>query len=184
MDDHSGFVVSSTRTLERNASSEIYYVMTELLDYTNVSAAPVKGISGLSIATFKEDSVEALKQLQDLVQSEPIFQYVLKIVPFQFRVESQLEKFQELAQLFNNRIEDEDTWRINVRRRHTQIPREEIISSIANEITRGKVMLESPKHYIIVEIIGKWSYLSLSPIPELAISVSQLKEDEEDEFTF
>ena len=44
-------------------------------------------------------------------------------------------------------------------------------------------MLDSPNHYIIVEVIGKWTYLAVSSIPELAISVDQFQE-EEDDFTF
>ncbi|MBY8999846.1 MAG: THUMP domain-containing protein [Candidatus Heimdallarchaeota archaeon] len=183
MEDYPGFVISSARTLEKNASSEMYYVLSELLNQEDVHVVPVTGISGLSIVSFQGDPIQILKEIQTMVEEQPIFQYVLKIVPIRYKIHTSLENMSESAIKLNSEIGEEDTWRINVRRRHTQIPRNEIIAAIANEISNGKVMLESPHHYIVVEIIGKWTYLSVSSIPELPISSSQFI-DNEDEFTF
>ncbi len=183
MKDCPGFVISSARTHEKNASSEIYYVLSELLEQEEVNASPVSGISGLSIATFQGDSIQILEKIQEMIEDTPFFQYTLKIVPFQYKVSTSIENLKEAAIKLRTEIDEDDTWKINVRRRHTQIPRTEIISAIANEINRGKVMLESPDQYIIVEIIGKWTYLAVSSIPELSVSVSQFYE-EEDNFTF
>lgn len=183
MEDYPGFVISSARTLEKNASSEMYYVLAELLDQEEVYVSPVTGISGLSIVSFQGDSNQILKEIQTMIEEQPIFQYVLKIVPFRYRFSTSLENMREAAIKLNAEIGENDTWRINLRRRHTQISRTEIITAIANEITNGKVMLESPHHYIVVEIIGKWTYLSVSTLPELPISSSQFDEYE-DEFTF
>lgn len=183
MKDCPGFVISSARTHEKNASSEMYYVLSELLEQEEVNASPVSGISGLSIVTFQGDPVQVLGKIQEMVKDNPLFQYTLKIVPFQYKVSTSIENLKEAAIKFNTEIDATNTWKINVRRRHTQIPRTEIISAIANEINRGKVMLESPDHYIIVEILGKWTYLAVSSIPELSVSVSQFIEEEND-FTF
>jgi tRNA(Ser,Leu) C12 N-acetylase TAN1 len=183
MEDYPGFVISSARTQEKNASSEMYYVLSELLDQEEVNASPVSGISGLSIVTFQGDSIQVLKKLQEMIEDNPLFQYTLKIVPFQYKVSTSIENLKEAATKLSTEIDEANTWKINVRRRHTQIPRNEIIGAIANVINKGKVMLESPDHYVIVEIIGKWTYLAVSSIPELSISISQFHE-EEDDFTF
>jgi len=183
MKDYPGFVISSARTHEKSASSEMYYVLSELLEQEEVNVFPVSGISGLSIATFQGDPVQVLEKIQEMINDTPLFQYTLKIVPFQYKVSTSIENLKESAKKFSTEIDEANTWRINVRRRHTQIPRNEIIGAIANEINRGKVMLESPDHYIIVEIIGKWTYLAVSSIPELSVSVSQFHE-QEDDFTF
>ncbi len=183
MKDCPGFVISSARTHEKNASSEMYYVLSELLDQEEVNVSPVSGISGLSIVTFQGDPVQVLEKLQEMIEDNPLFQYTLKIVPFQYKVSTSVENLKEAAIKLSTEIDEDNTWKINVRRRHTQIPREEIIGTIANEINKGKVKLESPDHYVIVEIIGKWTYLAVSSIPELSVSVSQFFE-EEDDFTF
>ena len=120
-----------------------------------------------------------------MIVDNPLFQYTLKIVPFQYKVSTSIENLKEAAIKLCIKIAEANTWKINVRRRHTQIPRTEIIGAIANEINRGKVKLESPDHYVIVEILGKWTYLAVSSIPELSVFVSQFNEDEdEDDFTF
>ncbi len=183
MEDYPGFIISSARTLEKNASSEIYYVLSELLELSEVSVSPITGISGLSLATFQGDSVQVLERIRDMVEDNPLFQYTLKIVPIQYKISTSIDNLKEAAMKLSDEIPDGATWKINVRRRHTQIPRTEIINAIANEINKGKVMLESPEHYIITEIIGKWTFLAVSSLPELAISVSQFQE-EEDDFTF
>lgn len=183
MKDYPGFVISSARTHEKSASSEMYYVLSELLEQEEVNVFPVSGISGLSIATFQGDPVQVLEKIKVMIEDNPLFQFTLKIVPFQYKISTSIENLKEAAMKLSTEIDEANTWRINVRRRHTQIPRTEIIGAIANEINRGKVMLESPDHYVIVEIIGKWTYLAVSSIPELSVSVLQFHE-EEDDFTF
>ena len=47
----------------------------------------------------------------------------------------------------------------------------------------GKVSLENPKYYLIVEVVGKWTYLALSTIPELTLT-EYIETDNYDDFTF
>ena len=76
----------------------------------------------------------------------------------------------EITKKFSTKINEDETWKVNLRRRHSQFSRDEIITNVADEINIGKVMLDTPQHYIIVEILGKWTYLSMSPVAELSIS--------------
>ena len=179
-----GMLISSARTLERSASSEVYYVLTELLDYDNVKAEPLKDISGLSIATFKEDPIITVKTIKKLIEEDSsILRFTLKLVPFQYRVLTELENLENAAESLSKQINDTDTWKINLRRRHTILQREDIITSFASKITKGKVMLDNPIYYIVIEILGKWTYLALTSIPDL--SMSKYRSDEsEDDFTF
>ena len=184
MNDYPGFISSCARTLERNSSSELFYLLTEILNCNNVSVLPVNRISGLTLATFDNDPIEVLTRIEEEIKRDKaVLQYTLKIVPIQYRVASSLENYESIAKVFAEKINEQETWKINLRRRHSQLEREEIISAIASKINIGKVMLENPLHYIIVEVIGKWTYLALSPLHELAIS--KLYENViEDNFTF
>lgn len=184
MEEYLGLLISSARTLERNASSEIYYLFTELLDYEDVKVSPVKEISGLSLAKLTKDPILALDEAKGIIENDAsVLRYVLKIVPVQYRISTSFDNFEVASEAFSLQIKPEDTWKINLRRRHTTIPREEIISSIASKISTGKVMLDNPNYYIIVEVLGKWTYLALSSIPDLSVT-KYIPEESEDDFSF
>ena len=184
MQEFSGILISSARTLERNSSSEIFYLLSEVLGYENVDVNPVPDISGLSIATFSDNPISTLEKIKTEIEKDnSILQYSLKLVPIQYRTNSSIEKMKEIMGIFNEQIGEDDTWRITLRRRHSQLSREEIIHSLADIITNGSVRLENPDYYIIVEILGKWTYLSLSPISEISVS-HYISDQEKDEFTF
>ena len=177
-------MISSSRTLERNASSEVFYLLTEILECTNVDVYPIKEISGLSIAKFEENPIITLKKIEEVVEEDnAVLQVTLKLVPIEYRIETNIEEIREAAISLAPRIKSEDTWKINLRRRHTQLKREEIISAVANEIKEGKVKMENPDVYVIVEIVGKWTYMTVSKKAELPLAMYQ-KEREEDEFNF
>lgn len=184
MTEFLGLIGSCARTQERNASSELYYLLTELLGYQNVDISPDSAISGLFIARFEEDPIKTLQRIEEeLEKDRAVLQYTLKLVPTQYRVATTLEDMREITKKITPKIKDDDSWRVTLRRRHSQLSRNEIITAVASEVNVGKVMLDNPRHYIVVEILGKWTYLSLSPQAELSIS---LDEDlpPEDDFTF
>jgi tRNA(Ser,Leu) C12 N-acetylase TAN1 len=184
MQELSGFIGSCARTQERNSSSELYYLLEEVLGCTNVSVYPISSISGLVLATFDNNPLEVLEQIQIKVEEDSSFlQSTLKLVPFQYRIQSSLDNLKEASSFFATRINDGDRWKINLRRRHSALERNEIIKMLASEISKGKVSLESPDYYLIVEVVGKWTYLALSKVPELALS-QYIDTDNYDDFTF
>ncbi|MCE7743092.1 MAG: hypothetical protein GOP50_11645 [Candidatus Heimdallarchaeota archaeon] len=171
MHEFSGFIGSCARTLERNSSSEIYYLLTEILDCKDVSVSPITAIAGLTLTSFDEDSLIIIDRIQkEIEEDNSVLQFTLKLVPIQYRIPSSLEGLKEFSSFFADQIQEDDTWKINLRRRHSALEREDIITTLASEISKGKVSLENPKYYLIVEVVGKWTYLALSTIPELALS--------------
>lgn len=185
-DIFNGFIISSQRTFERNASSEVYYLLTEILKLPkNIEIFPIKELSGLSIVHLHNDANpnEILKEIRTKLEDEPsILQFVLKIVPIQYRTRSTLEEMKECVKILSQEITENTTWKIQLRRRHTQLNRDDIITTLAKEIKKGKVELTSPEKVIIVEVIGKWTYLGITDISELQVTKYQLQEM--DEFTF
>ncbi len=184
MQEFSGFIGSCARTLERNSSSELYYLLTEILDCEAVSVSPITAISGLTLTTFDEDPFELLEKIQKEIEDDnAVLQYTLKLVPIQYRIPSTLESLEEISTFFANQIEEDDTWKINLRRRHSALERNDIITTLASKIKKGKVSLENPKYYLIAEVVGKWTYLALSTTPELSLS-KYIEFENLDEFTF
>lgn len=184
MQELSGFIGSCARTLERNSSSELHYLLNDVLECKNVSVSPISSISGLTLTTFDENPVEILKKIQTEIEADSsILQHTLKLVPFQFRISTTLESLKKASKFFSEQIKENDFWRINLRRRHSNLNREEIIQALASEIKNGKVSLENPDYYLTAEVVGKWTYLALSTVPELALS-QYIEIDDYDDFTF
>ncbi len=184
MHEFSGFLGSCARTLERNSSSELYYLLTEILECKDVDISPISSISGLTLTSFNENPLEIIERIEkEVKQDNSVLQYTLKLVPLQYKILSALEDLKECSSFFAEKLKEEDTWRINLRRRHSNLEREDIITAVASEISTGKVNLENPKYYLIVEVVGKWTYLALSPIPELALS-EYITSDDFDDFRF
>lgn len=184
MHEFPGFIGSCARTLERNSSSELYYLLTEILECKNVSVSPVSSIAGLTLATFDGDPLEIIKKIEhEIEQDNTILQFTLKLVPIQYKVSTSLENLKEFSYFFASKIKDNDKWRINLRRRHSQLERDEIITALASEINKGKVSLENPDYYIIAEILGKWTYLAFSSVPELSFS-KYIEMNDFDDFSF
>ena len=184
MHEFSGFVGSCARTQERNSSSELYYLLTEILECENVSVSPISAIAGLTLTTFDGNPLETLEKiLTEVEEDSSTLQYTLKLVPIQYRISSSLEALKEASSVFAESITETDTWKINLRRRHSNLDRDDIIKVLASEISKGKVSLENPKYYLIVEVVGKWTYLALSTVPELALS-QYIETDNYDDFTF
>lgn len=184
MRELSGFIGSCARTLERNSSSELYYLLSEILQCNNVSVSPITAISGLTLTTVDENPIEILQKIeQEVEEDKSVLQYTLKLVPFQYRIPTSLENMKEFSSFISEQIKETDTWRINLRRRHSNLERKDIITVLASEIKTGKVTLENPEYYLIVEVVGKWTYLALSVIPELALS-QYIETESYDDFTF
>jgi len=165
-----GFVVSSRRYQEKQAAREMQYVLEMSLDYDDVEVEPVYQLSGLSIAHFNRDPIEILKKIEKIIREDPdFFEYVLKLVPINYKLETNLSEIRELAEEYESRLDENDKWRILLRRRATDIPHDEFIEAAAKELDIGIVDLEDPEYIIRIEVMGKDTYMSLTKRKELSM---------------
>jgi len=170
MEKFSGFVVSSRRYQEEQAAREIQYVLEMTLDYEEVEVNPVYHLSGLSIAHFNKDPIKTLKRIKEKIKEDPdFFEYVLKIVPIQYKLKTDLSEISDLASKFESELNGKDKWRVILRSRATDIPHNKIVEAAAKEIDTGIVDLEDPDYIVRIEIIGGDTYMSLSKRKELSV---------------
>ncbi|MFO7797096.1 MAG: hypothetical protein ACQERB_08220 [Promethearchaeati archaeon] len=170
MEKFSGFVVSSRRYQEGQAAREIQYVLEMILDYEEVEVNPVYHLSGLSIAHFNKDPTKILKRIKEKMEEDPdIFEYVLKIVPIQYKLKTDISEISRLASKFESELNENDKWRVLLRRRATDIPHDEIVEAAAREIDIGIVELEDPDYIVRIEVMGDDTYMSLSKRKELSV---------------
>ena len=152
-------LATTYRGFERNACSELKYLLEQIGD----PASDVRrcGVAGLFIAKTVLDPHEAIKKLRDILHCRPYeFRYILRILPIEKVVHTELSEIREVAENFSLRIGKTETFRITVEKRFTIMHSSEIIQTIAAKIKR-KVDLEKPDKTLLIEIIGGFTGISL-----------------------
>ncbi len=153
-------VISTGRRREGLCIQELRYVC-DLLGIELVDTW-FTGFDGLVTAKVNYDPVEFCKKLKELVTSQQyIPRFILKIVPIQEVVITDLEKIKEKAvELAHEKIQENETYRIEVRKRGVQYHRMEIIDYIAKSIKR-KVRLDNPDKILLLDIFPSRTGISV-----------------------
>lgn len=165
-------LVSTSRTNERNACSEIWYLLRELGD-SGPEADRTPAI-GLVVAKTKMNPVQTVQDLaRKLVESPWKFRYILKVSPIEKVVSSSLPEIEKCVLSMVDRIGKEESFRVTVRKRHTTLSTEEIVETVARNIDR-RVDLESPDKVVLIEILGELTGVSVIG-PSDVLSVERAK---------
>ncbi len=144
-------VVSTGRRKEGLCVEELKYVG-DLVGMPIVNTW-FTGFDGLVTAKVDGDPIEFCHRLRDLVtRQEYVPRFILKVVPIMCVVNTDLEEIKAKAvELAHTYIAENETYRIDVRKRGVQYHRMDIIDPIAKQIKR-KVKLENPDKILHIEI--------------------------------
>ncbi len=165
-------LVTTTRGNEDNACSEIWYLLKEIGD--EKAEVDKTGVSGLIAAKTSIDPFEVIAKFREILKERPYeFRYSLRIIPIERVVKTRLEEIAKVAEELAPRIGENETFRITVEKRFTEISTKDVIEAAASKIER-KVNLEKPDKILLIEIVGGLTGISLIK-PEDIISVSKEK---------
>lgn len=152
-------IVTCARNLEGETEEEILDILDELGD-PDVKIA-VSNMSGIITIETKLDPIEVVRKMKEMLLDEPwSIRYCLRVIPIQKTVETNLEKIQECVSSISNNIEENESYRILIEKRNSDISSKEIIKNIANQI-KNKVSLDFPDKIILIEILGIVTGISL-----------------------
>ena len=151
--DDFNLLVSSARGNEREANSELVYLIGELGDRsTETSYTPV---SGLTVAKTSLDPLKVIQNLRLILKEKPWeFRYVLKVRPVQKVVPCEIEAIGKAVSERSRAIRDGETFRVSIEKRRSDVSSKEVIDAIAAKIPR-KVDLRDPGKIVLIEIIGR-----------------------------
>jgi len=157
--DDFNLLVSTSRGNERNTCSEVWYLLGELGDKgARVDVTPA---IGLVVAKTILDPVGVVHKLRTILKERPWeFRYTLKVTPVQRVVQTDIEEIKEVSADLAREITVGETFRVSVEKRHTNVSGRDIIEAVASRIDR-KVNLERPDRIILVEVLGKFSGVSV-----------------------
>jgi tRNA acetyltransferase TAN1 len=149
---HFNLIVTTSRGNEKAVCSEVWYLLWELGDKD--PQADTTGVTGLITAKTSFAPFDAITKLRLMLQDRPHeFRFSLRVIPIQKVVETDLDEIAEAVEELSTAIQEGETFRITVEKRHSPIDRATIIAATAARIDR-KVRLIDPDKTILIEVVG------------------------------
>lgn len=166
------FILTTYRGAENTAGSEVYMLLAEFGDSkAKITRTKVSGILTVETTLSYNDVIGTIRSI---IESEPWrVRSMLRLFPAEQIIESNLERIIETVKPMLEKIGEEETFRITIEKRHTDITKQEIIKAVASMIER-KVDLNNPNWVILIEIIGDKTGISVVE-PSQILSVPKLK---------
>jgi tRNA acetyltransferase TAN1 len=143
------------------ACSELWMLLRAVGDETpEVDRSPVKG---LITARTSLDPLEAIGRLrEELREKSKHFKVLLRVMPIEARVTTTLEDIVEASRSLASKVPEEETYRITVEKRRTDLRSMEVIDAVAEGIER-RVDLENPDWILLIQILGRTTGISVIP---------------------
>jgi tRNA acetyltransferase TAN1 len=152
-------LISTSRRNEKNACSEMWYLLGEIGD--KASEVTTTGIIGLTVAKTILDPKVVVRRLREILRQKPWeVKYVLKVVPIEGLISATIEDVAKAAAELSKKISDGETFRVTVEKRRSNLSSREIIEAVAKNIDK-KVDLENPNKIVLIEVVGERVGLSL-----------------------
>jgi tRNA acetyltransferase TAN1 len=145
-------IITCARHLEPEASEEIRKILEDFGD--SEPKITITNMSGILTVKTQLEPVEVVKKIKEMILDEPwSIRYCLRIIPMQKFVDTDIEKIDETVSEISNSITEDDTYRISIEKRNSQMVSQELIKKIAEKF-KNKVSLENPDKIIQIEILG------------------------------
>lgn len=165
-------LISTSRGNENNACSEIWFLLGELGD--KEALVDRTEVSGLIVAKTKLDPFKAVEGLRRLLRERPWeFRYTLKVLPIEVVVRTKIEEIKRAAAGLHHKILENETFRVTVEKRHSNISTRDLIEAAVENLDR-KVDLSNPDKIILIEVLGRLTGISVIK-PDDILSVTKEK---------
>ena len=158
-------LVTTARGNEEDVCSEIWYLLGEIGD----SAATVDktGVTGLIAAKTAFNPFNVIEKFREILRQRPWeFRYTLRVIPIEEVVRTELEDIEKAVTELSSKIGENESFRVTVEKRFTQISTKDVIETAAANIER-RVDLENPDKIVLIEIVGKFTGVSVVKPNEL-----------------
>ncbi len=166
-------LATTARGNERQMIYEILYLLKEPLGDQTAEASKT-GVRGLIVAKTSLNPCDVIEKFKAIIHERPYeFRYALRIIPIEKVVATDLEAIGQSAGEFASQIAETESFRVSVEKRFTILHSQDIVEAVAAKIPR-QVNLDQPDKVLLIEIIGKFTGVSLVK-PDLILSVPKEK---------
>ena len=165
-------LATTSRGNEDDVCSELWYLLNELGD--SAPTVDKTGVSGLIAVKTAIDPFEVVEKFREVLRERPYeFRYTLRIIPIEKVVRTDLEEIQRVASDLGSKIGEEETFRVTVEKRFTEVSTQDIIEAVAANIER-RVDLNKPDKILLIEVVGGLTGMSVIK-PDDILSVMKEK---------
>jgi len=169
-------LVACPRDRERAATSEIRYFIGDLLEDSDLKISRTP-ISGLLACKTSLDPFQTIHRLKEFAIENPYqFRFAIRFTPLEECVESVIDNIVEATEKLLPKIGEDESFRVTVRRRHTELENMEVVKAVAAVIPRT-VNLNSPDKTVLVEIVGEWTGISILDGINDVLSIMTMRDD-------
>lgn len=165
-------LTTTYRGNEGEVCSELWYLLGQIGD--SASTIDKTGMAGLIVAKTALNSFEVIDNFRKILHERPYeFRYTLRVIPIEEVVRTNLVEIQRVATALGSKIGKNESFRVTVEKRFTEISSRDIVEVAAMNIER-KVDLNKPNRILLVEIIGGLTGISMIK-PDNILSVVKEK---------
>ncbi|MDW8045200.1 MAG: THUMP domain-containing protein [Nitrososphaerota archaeon] len=165
-------LVTTYRRAEHEAGAELFSLLVELGDKS--PKIELTGISGLLAVETSIPADRVIEEVRRIIESEPWrIRYLLRLIPIEYVVDTDLSAIKRAVEQMVDRIKDNESFRITVEKRHTNLSSKDIIDAVASVVHRS-VNLENPDWIVLVEVVDGKTGLSIIK-PHQILSVTSMK---------
>lgn len=152
-------IITCARHLEPETEQELKKILDEMGD--SEPLITITKMSGILTAQTILDPVEVVRKIKEHLIEEPwSIRYCLRIIPVQRVAETDLSSIEKEIDALSGHILDDETYRISIEKRNSDISGQELISRIAKKF-KNKVSLEFPDKTILIEILEKTTGIAI-----------------------
>jgi tRNA acetyltransferase TAN1 len=153
------FIATTFRYNEDALIDELGELFEEFGDLsTTVSAT---SIDGLVVGLCLKKPIDFILFLREKLKVAPWeIRYLLRFIPIERVILTSALEIKDVSVELMKKIPDNDSFKILIEKRHTNLKKNDIIDTIGPYIT-SKVDLTNPVWILLVEVIGKYTGLSL-----------------------
>ncbi|MFI5417082.1 MAG: THUMP domain-containing protein, partial [Nitrososphaerales archaeon] len=118
-------------------------------------------MSGILTVKTKINPNDIVKKIHEKIEDEPwAMRYTLRAIPIFATVNTDAESIAKAVMEQSHKMKPDDTYRITIEKRHSDISSSQIITQIADQV-KNKVSLEKYDWVILVQVVGKISGVSI-----------------------
>jgi tRNA acetyltransferase TAN1 len=167
-------IITCSRHLEEEACNEISEIIHELGD--DSPKIGKSSFSGIILVETTIDPFDAIGKIKKMILDEPWrMRYCHRFIPIKQTTSSNLENIVESVKNQIKIMNDDDTYRISIEKRGSEISSKKLIDLIA-EIIQNRVSLETYDWNVMIQIMGGITGVSILKEEDI-ISTLKLKRD-------
>jgi tRNA acetyltransferase TAN1 len=121
---------------------------------------------------------DVVHQLKDFALENPYqFRFAIRFTPLEVCIPSEISQIVDAAKKLRTQISENQSFRVTVRKRHTELHTMDVIEKVAAVIPR-KVDLDHPDKTVWIEIVGPWTGISVLEEEKDILSIMTMREDQ------